>query len=1105
MRRLAFFPPGLRRQLVAWIALVMALTMSLFVVLLTERQQNFLLEQKISQARALTHSLASVAGPWLKARDVLGLQELLDAQKAYSELRYAVIVDLEGRVLAHTDASYRGRYLADLPERVDGYLLAQTGELVDYLHPVSFSGQHVGWVRLGLGQAEARQELHNLRQGALLYALLSLGLVVLIVVVLVQRVTRKLYAIEDVVGRVRGGDMNCRVEVVGDDEAARLALAFNDMLERLSERARELRDMHRVVQMSEARFRSIFERSNTGIVFADASGMLIDFNPAFSQMMRGYTPAELHQLNLAQLSHPNDREREHGYFREILAGTRDDYRIEKRYCLRDGEVLWVDLAVSALRDEAGTPLYFVGVVVDVSHRKHAEEGLIEAKQAAEAANRAKSEFLANMSHEIRTPMNAIIGLSRLVLDSPLSPQQRDYLGKAHDSARALLVILNDILDYSKIEAGRLDVEYQPFVLDHVLQRVADLFSAQLEEKGLELFFSIAPGMPQDLIGDATRLTQVLVNLVGNAVKFTERGEIELAVSGECDRDDSLQLQVSVRDTGIGLSAEQSESLFQPFTQADSSTTRKHGGTGLGLAISRRLVHLMGGEISVNSILGAGATFSFHVRVGVAAGAARPADLQQLAGLRVLVVDDQERSRQILGDWLQAWKIQVDVAASGLDALGLIEAALLGGTRHDVLLLDGQMPDLAARQLLARIDTLLPQAELPPWRVVLASAGAAEALRQLAGEVRIDAFLSKPATPSALFDTLLAVLAPPGSPAAAAAGGASGSAALAGVRILLVEDNPNNQLVAAEFLRRQGAQVEIAEHGAQAVDRVAGGEVPDVVLMDLHMPVMGGLEATRRIRALPHAATLPVIAMTAAVMAEDRRLCEEAGMADFVPKPIDPEVLLAALGRCLGRRLVLPLPRVQATATELPRLPGFELEEALVRLGGNREMLYQLLRDLAAAIPDHCQQLAELVDVSALRREAHMLKGVLANLGGRQLAEQAAMLEKALIGASTVSTEAQHLCAAWQHDLQAAASAICQLVPEARTEAVADGALSAEERHIFLACLREDEYPPQALVEKLRGEADKMPALALALRCLDNFDYAGALEALADWHDKENAG
>jgi len=1104
MKRFALFPPGLRRQLVAWIALVMALTMSLFVVLLTQRQQDFLLEQKISQARALSHSLASVAGPWLKARDLLGLQELIEAQKAYPELSYALIVDREGMVLAHNDAAYRGRYLADLPERVDGYLLARTKDLVDYLQPVSFAGQHVGWVRLGLGQAEVQQELRSLRQNASLYTLLALGLMVLIVVLLVQKVTRKLDAIEDVVGRVRGGDMGCRVEVVGDDEAGRLAQAFNDMLERLNERARELRDMHRVVQMSEARFRSIFERSNTGIVFADAAGLLIDFNPAFSQMMRGYTSAELHELNLAQLSHPDDREREHGYFGEILAGTRDDYRIEKRYCLRDGELLWVDLAVSALRDEAGTPLYFVGVVVDVSHRKYAEEGLIEAKQAAEAANRAKSEFLANMSHEIRTPMNAIIGLSRLVLDSPLAPQQRDYLVKAHDSARALLVILNDILDYSKIEAGRLDVEYQPFVLDQVLRRVADLFSAQLEEKGLELFFSIAPGMPQNLIGDATRLTQVLVNLVGNAVKFTERGEIELAVSGECDREEMLQLQVSVRDTGIGLSAEQSESLFQPFTQADSSTTRKHGGTGLGLAISRRLVHLMGGEISVSSTLGAGATFSFHVRVGVSAGAARSADLQRLAGLRVLVVDDQELSRQILGDWLQAWKIQVDVAASGLEALGLIEAALLGETQYDVLLLDGQMPDLAARELLVRIDALLPQPEQPPWRIVLASAGGIEPLRQLAGEVRIDTFLSKPATPSALFDTLLAVLAPAGGRAAVEADAANCAGMLSGVRVLLVEDNPNNQLVAAEFLRRQGAQVDIAENGVEAVERVANGAPLDVVLMDLHMPVMGGLEATRRIHALPRAANLPVIAMTAAVMAEDRRLCEEAGMTDFVPKPIDPEVLLVALGRCLGRRLVAVLPRAQAAGASLPALPGFELGEALARLGGSRELLYQLLRDLALAIPEHCQRLAGLAEAPALRREVHMLKGVLANLGGYLLAEQAALLEKAVVSASTVSIEAQSLCAAWRHDLQAAAEAILRQLPDARAE-TAGSALSAEERRSFLACLREDEYPPQTLVEKLRGEADKMPALALALRCLDNFDYAAALEALVVWQDEDSAG
>ncbi|MCK6412108.1 MAG: ATP-binding protein [Azonexus sp.] len=955
------FPPGLRRQLVAWIALVLALAMGLFVFLQIQRQQDFLLEQKVSQARALTYGVASAAGPWLKARDVLGLQELVEVQKAYPELSFVVVTDPEGMVLAHSDVAYRGRYLADLPEQVEGRLIASAGMLVDYLHPVNFAGQHVGWVRLGLGQAEIRRELLGLQRNAVLYALLALALVVLVVAVLVRRVTHKLYVIEDVVGRVRAGDMDCRVEVEGDDEAARLAHAFNDMLGRLAERAAELRDMHRVVQMSEARFRGIFERSNTGIVFADASGMLIDFNPAFVQMMRGYAVEALRELNLAQLSHPDDLAREHGYFCEILAGTRDDYRVEKRYLLPAGEVLWVDLALSALRDDFGVPLYFVGVVVDITHRKHAEEGLIQAKQAAEAANLAKGEFLANMSHEIRTPMNAIIGLSRLVLDTSLEPGQRDYLNKVHDSARALLVILNDILDYSKIEAGRLDVEYQPFVLDQVLSHVVDLFSAQLEEKGLHLQLSVASGTPQYLMGDATRLTQVLVNLVGNAVKFTEHGEIEVAVAGECDGADSLRLRFGVRDTGIGLSQAQSETLFQPFTQADSSTTRKHGGTGLGLAISRRLVHLMGGDIAVSSLPGEGATFSFHVRVGVASG-------------------------------------------------------LCPATRGET------------------------------------------------------------ATPGLL---------------------------LGGTRLLLVEDNPTNQLVAAELLRRQGARVEIAENGAQAVEQLASREMFDAVLMDLHMPVMGGLEATRRIRALPHARGLPVIAMTAAVMPEDRRQCSEVGMNGFVPKPIDPGTLLTVLGHSLGREMPREPERTGNTQA-LPSLPGFNLAEALSRLGGNRELLFQLLHDAAQQIPDYCARLAAGRDPSLLGQEAHLLKGLFANLGATILAEQAGALEKSLFSASTVSTDARGRIAALQEGLSCCAQEILAQVPRGTTVA-SPPVLTEAEKTRLLSCLREDEYPPGELVEKLRGAAEAMPELALALRCLDNFDYAAALNALAGWNDEGRAG
>ena len=535
----------------------------------------------------------------------------------------------------------------------------------------------------------------------------------------------------------------------------------------------------------------------------------------------------------------------------------------------------------------------LGWTVDVTELTKIQTALSEAKLAAEDATKAKAEFLANMSHEIRTPMNAVIGLAHLCLKTNLTSKQRDYVGKIHNAGTSLLSIINDILDFSKIEAGRLDIENVAVEVDAVMNNVSTMVAQKIHDKGLELLFNISSDIPPTLLGDPLRLGQVLINLLGNAVKFTEAGEIRLIGEVLERTGNKVKLQFSVKDTGIGMTKEQANRLFQAFSQADTSTSRKYGGTGLGLAISKRLVELMGGSIWVVSEPGGGSTFSFTGWFGLSETTARKVLPTRLVSLKALVVDDNASAREVLEDQLATIGAEIEQVASGAEAIDAVKRAD-AGRPFDVILLDWRMPGLDGVETARRIRADGSLKHVPA--IIIVTAFGREEVRSEAEDAGVDGFLVKPVNQSMLVDMLVEIFAPEHRTAAREVVTAT-AYDLNGLRVLLVEDNAINQQIAVELLEGVGVFVDVANNGREAVDKLLaeGGNVRyDLVLMDLQMPEMDGYQATACIRAAPRLADLPIIAMTAHAMAEERDRCLAAGMRGHITKPIDPELLYRTL-------------------------------------------------------------------------------------------------------------------------------------------------------------------------------------------------------------------
>jgi PAS domain S-box-containing protein len=745
--------------------------------------------------------------------------------------------------------------------------------------------------------------------------------------------------------------------------------------------------------------------------------------------------------------HPEEESRVHEQILKRIEAADGNWQIEHRFRCADGRFAHVLNWGTVLRDATGRPTRSVGALMDITERKREEQALRDACAAAEAADQTKSAFVANMSHEIRTPMNAIIGLTQLTLKTDLSPKQRDYLSKVRRSSHALLAIINDILDFSKIEAGKLKLEHVEFELEGVLQHLLDLFGVQAQEKGLQLFFDIDADVPSELVGDSTRLRQVLTNLLGNAIKFTASGQITIAAHIVEAGPKRNVLEFAVVDTGIGMSNEQMAGLFQPFNQADSSMTRRFGGTGLGLVISKQLVKLMSGDIRVNSQLGRGTTFTFTA-VFEKANRRTPRRLSvepDLRDLRVMIVDDERSAARTVARTLTGFGLSVSVAHSGAEALRRLKQAA-DSDPYDLVLMDWQMPGMDGMEACDRIraDNTLP---VPPRMILLSGYWNSE-IMGCVDALRVDACLLKPCSPSTLFETILQVFSDRLSDKTASGPEKNADDTipdLSGVRILLTEDNELNQEVALGLLAETDCQVSIANNGREAVEAVERSCF-DLVLMDIQMPDMDGCEATRRIRELERAefATtadsalhLPIIAMTAGAMKEDRDKALAAGMDDYISKPVEPDMLYGVLKKWAGQRGSqngTPVPNSGGSAVasrpfELQRSKLINAPAALARLGGNAQNFQKILvkfADNQAGSAEEIQAALAANDVPTAQRLAHTLKGLAGMIGADGLQAAALELESALTGGNAERTSS--LLAALSQQLNALLAEISCLAP-----------------------------------------------------------------------------
>jgi PAS domain S-box-containing protein len=764
-------------------------------------------------------------------------------------------------------------------------------------------------------------------------------------------------------------------------------------------------------RLSDARFRKLVQSNLIGVLVARLDGSVVDANDALLHRL-GYTRDDLAsgRFRWDAITPPEHRATDERAIEQLrTTGVCPPW--EKEYLHKDGHRVPILLGVTMLE---GSQTECICFIVDITRQKQTERELVEAKEAADAANQAKSQFLANMSHEVRTPMNAIIGITELVLKTPLAPKQAEYLRMVLQSAESLLGVINDVLDFSKVESGKVDLDHSPFSLRECIGDAVKSLALRAHDKSLELALDVAQDVPDWLVGDAGRLRQIVINLVGNSIKFTHQGEVVVEVRSQepvaSGQEPGTEfagpwplapgpciLHFAVRDTGIGIPADKLEQVFEAFEQADASTTRTYGGTGLGLAIVRRLVELMDGRIGVESQLGQGSRFWFTVKLERCTDP-QPARLRPrrgaLAGTRTLIVDDNDTNRRILADILSSWQLLPAACGAASEALQLLRAAYKDGAPYELLLSDVNMPQMDGLELLAQIRRDPSLADITT--ILLTSGDRPEDAARIQ-QLRVAQRLMKPIKQSELHDALLDALGiAPRPEAAEEPAAAAALPTTRPLRILLAEDSLVNQRLALGLLERHGHRVTIANNGREALELSAADNF-DVVLMDVQMPDLDGLEATRQIRQREQggARHVPIIAMTAHALKGDRERCLASGMDEYVSKPVRERQLLTALRTVLGEEVALPPD--EAPAELLDRATDILNWEAALRVcGGDPE----LLRSIAEAfLEEHPRRLDEIrraidtADWELLHRSAHTIKGSMRYFEARAAFDRAFGLEQ----------------------------------------------------------------------------------------------------------------
>lgn len=995
----------LKTRLVATTAGIL-LAISLFLLLVWQpivEKDRFARWQKTEKQQMSFIGITLV--PDMLSSDLAALEGTLNRLLELNpEWLHATLSNADGRLiypLEKSGASYQGKSIS-----------------VEIRHEEKLLGALTAFPDENKLREDVRQEIRILGialVGACLLTALLLGVTQLLLLI------RPISLLSSGVNKVSGGDFSEKLPESGAKELVELAQAFNRMTDMLKQREGALKDDLLFQQ-------ALFESAGVGIMI-QRGDLITRCNRKMEELLR-FPPGSLTENTFSGLL-PDIGS---SFTEEAI---RDGIALDLQLTRLDGSTFWARLIRSRIDKNSIVKGYIWGVS-DITDILSAAQSMRIAKESAEQADHVKSMFLANMSHEIRTPMNGVIGMAQLALKTGLDNKQRDYVQKIYQSGKSLLVIINDILDFSKLEAGKLELEDKTFDLDEILSKVSTFVGPAIAKKPIELLYRLGKEVPQAVSGDPLRLTQVLTNLVGNAVKFTEKGSVTLTADLLQETEDRVLIEFRVRDTGIGMTEEQKKHIFDSFSQADISITRRFGGTGLGLAICKRIIGLMSGEIIVDSQPGAGSTFRFSIPLKKSNVLARKIIPNWFMGASALVVDDNSEARDIVVAHLKSFNIACDEADSGELA---IEKATSQGAKYSVILMDWKMPgitgDMAARLIKQRTD-------YQP-AIIMMTAFGKELLSGNQHSGSIDGFFTKPATASTIFDALIAALPQDPSSHAPGTAGSAGNR-LAGVRVLLVEDNPINQQIAREFLETQGAIVAAAMNGKEAVDLLAEKDCRfDLILMDIQMPVMDGLAATKLIRENPLLGKIPIIALTAHALVSDKQRCIDAGMNDYVSKPIDLELLLSTLERWIqptkSKQYVASAEAEPAPGDLAPiEMAGIDSTGAIRSMGGHLDFYVSALQLFVLTegdLPDRIGAALSGEQRDAASQCLRTYAGLCESIGAEDLARDATGLEQALHGSQDIQPALEKLTAQHALTINAIKSAL-QAPREGRSSAGNNG-------------------------------------------------------------------